>query len=479
MSMPLSPTKLFVCDGCGATLPLAGTNRGQKCRCGGCGKILIVPGIEEEPEAAVSAVPEVPETVGFFCRVCDTRIVARTGDVGKKAKCPDCWAMTVIPPPPKVRPKKPPAAMHGQQYGLWDVDEAPLPKDLAARQPKFFPVYCRVCDTLMHAQLKQVGTKLTCPDCGGKTVVLPPPKEKPRPDVLVPDGEEYQLDKTHIPPTRPVIVSQAARNRQYREESGEEQLRQEYYERPQLPGNPLLEGVFRMLVRSPLPECIFVFAFALALEVWFIANAMANVSGLAMAIVLMSYAVTAVFGLLSFGAASAFWVGVLTESSEGNDKLYNPPGPVFLDWVGNFFYVAFAFCLAVAPGCLAWRFIPQLPFGVGPLLADLGCVLLFPIFLLSQLENGSALEFFSPKLVRSLIKRPGPWLLFYVESTLLIAGCGAAVVGLQVLSGWLIIASVLLLSGTSFLYFRLLGRLAWWLAETITDDDDLPDAETP
>jgi len=37
MSMPLSPTKLFVCDGCGATLPLEGTIPGQKCRCRGCG----------------------------------------------------------------------------------------------------------------------------------------------------------------------------------------------------------------------------------------------------------------------------------------------------------------------------------------------------------------------------------------------------------------------------------------------------------
>ena len=96
-----------------------------------------------------------------------------------------------------------------------------------------------------------------------------------------------------------------------------------------MPKNPLISGVHKMLLRSPLPEATFVLAFMLALEIWFIANAMANVGGMMLALVLVSYATTAVFGLLSLLAASAFWLAVLKESSEGNDRLYNPPGPVF------------------------------------------------------------------------------------------------------------------------------------------------------
>jgi len=83
--------------------------------------------------------------------------------------------------------------MHGQQYGLWGVDEAPMPKEIAARQPKFYPVWCRVCDTLMHAQAKQVGDKLTCPDCGAKTLFKKLPVEKEVESALVAEGEEYQL----------------------------------------------------------------------------------------------------------------------------------------------------------------------------------------------------------------------------------------------------------------------------------------------
>ncbi len=478
MSMPLSPTKLLTCDGCGAVLPLGGTRPGGKCRCGRCGKILIVPLEEPEEDFSYPSRPEpepefepTPKSVGFHCRVCDTHLSARTADVGKRAKCPDCGVLTVVPPPPKVRRKKPPRAMHGQQYGLWGVDEAPSPSELAARQPKYYPVFCRVCDTLMHAQAKQAGAKLTCPDCGAKTVAPPPPVEKPKPSVLAPDGTEYQLDETQETPDRPTFVPYQVRRLAEQEQREEQQL-QEYYERPELPYMPLLQGVSRMLRRSPLPQCIFALAFALALEVWFIANAMANVQGMALMIVLVAYATTAFFGALSFMAASAAWLAVLKESSEGNDRLYEPPSMIFVDWAAECFYVLFASAMALAPGMLAWKFIPALPLELGPLLAAASWLLLFPVFLLSQLENGLSLEFFSPKLAGTLLKRPGQWLLFYAESVVLLGGCTAAIIGLQILSPVLVVVSVLLASVASFLYFRLLGRLGWWLAESLAVEEE-------
>jgi hypothetical protein len=307
-------------------------------------------------------------------------------------------------------------------------------------------------------------------------VAPPPPREIARPSVLVPEGEEYQLDETHVPPERPVYVPHKVRELTELERR-EEQLRQELQERPELPKVPLLEGVMRMLCRSPLPQCIFVLAFALALEVWFIANAMANVTGMALMIVLVAYGTTVFFGSLSLMAASAYWLAVLKESSEGNDRLHEPPGPVFVDWAGEFFYVVFAGSFAAAPGLLAWRFIPNLPWWAGPAAAAAGWLLLFPLFLLSQLTNGSSLEIFSPKLAGTLFKCPGPWFLFYAESIVLVGGCAAAIVGLQLLSPALIVVSVLVASTGSFLYFRLLGRLAWWLAESMPVEEAVDDQE--
>jgi len=464
MSMPLSPTKLLTCNGCGAVLTLGEVRPGGKCRCGKCGKILIVPA-DEPDRPPVEADPE-PTSVGFHCRVCDTYLSARTLDVGKRAKCHDCGALTVVPTPTKSRPKKPPRAMHGQQYGLWGVDEAPLSSELAAQQPKFYPVHCRVCDTLMHAHAKQVGKMLSCPDCGAKTVTPPPPVEKTKPSVLVPDGSEYQLDETQESIDLPTYVPYAVR-RIEEQEQRDEQRHRELYERSELPTIPLLQGVSRMLRRSPLPQYIFILAFALALEIWFVANAMANVQGMALMIVLVAYGTTAFFGALSFMAASAGWLAVLKESSEGNDRLYSPPSLIFVDWVGECFYVLFATSMALAPGLLAWRFVPGLVIGVGPGIATASWLVLFPVFLLSQLYNGSAMEFFSRKVASTLVKRPGQWLLFYAESVVLAAGCAGVVVGLQLLSPALVVISVLLVSTSSFLYFRLLGRLGWWLAESL------------
>jgi hypothetical protein len=198
---------------------------------------------------------------------------------------------------------------------------------------------------------------------------------------------------------------------------------------------------------------------------------MANVTGMALMIVLVSYGTTAFFGAFSLMGASACWMAVLKESSEGNDRLYNPPGLVFVDWAGECFYVVIAGSLAVAPGALAWHFIPNLPWWAGPAMTAATCLGLFPVFLLSQLDNGSSLEIISPKLVKTLGKFPGPWLLFYTESVVLVGGTAAAIAGLQYLSSFLILLSVLVASIASFLYFRLLGRLAWWLAELMPAEE--------
>ncbi|MCA9237910.1 MAG: hypothetical protein KDA44_20690, partial [Planctomycetales bacterium] len=84
--------------------------------------------------------------------------------VGRKAKCPDCGHLTVVPPPAKPREPVIPAAMFGEQYEVWGPDEAPTPQQIAAHSPPLIAVPCRLCATLMHARHEQVGEALVCPD---------------------------------------------------------------------------------------------------------------------------------------------------------------------------------------------------------------------------------------------------------------------------------------------------------------------------
>lgn len=472
MSMPLSPTRLFTCTACGAVLPVEDEHVGKKCRCGRCGMVNLV--IDEETRRRhQQAAAEQNKPVGFFCRVCDTRMAARVKHVGKKAKCPDCGALTEVPPPPKPRSKKKPGAMHGQQYGLWGVDDAPHPEELAAKQPKYYPVWCRVCDTLMHAKLSQVGQQLKCPDCGAGTTFEEPPKPKKKKSPLVPDGQEYQLDGKQILPTRP--ESQFSPPQPAADQPKEElpPVREERKDRPQLPAMPLVQGVALMLVRPPVVTW---FLGLTALSVILVGFMMAVVAANPIAAIpLFIFAFFA--ALLGLGALGSLCLAVLAESSEGNDRLYNPPGPVFLDWVGEVFYLLIPGVIAAAPAALMVRAFGQhLPFQQQALLVSGGWLCFFPFFILSCLENGSPLEPLSPRIFGSVAKRPAHWLcLIAVSGAIVAATIYAYDLILQAtLNGSSMIAllETPLLVASSLLYFRVLGRFAWWLSDSLAVLED-------
>ena len=101
-----------------------------------------------------------------------------------------------------------------------------------------------------------------------------------------------------------------------------------------------------------------------------------------------------------------------------------------------------------------------------------GGLLAFPPLLLSCLENGSPLELFSPKIFASLYRRPGHWLLFSLEAALLVAGTLFALAALSQRSPAAALLAIPLCVATSLLYFRLLGRFAWWLAESLPADKE-------
>ena len=423
----------------------------------------------EEPAENSSGPPKsdsspAPVSIAFYCRVCDSRLSAHASDTGKRARCPDCGAINLVPRPPQARPKKPPPAMHGQQYGLWGVDEAPSTAELIARQPKFYPVHCRICDTLMHAQPKQAGKLLTCPDCGAKTMAPLPPVEKAKPSALVPDGAEYQLDETFPPEPRPAPGVMAASQEEQRL-SLRDQLQEEYGEKPKLPRVPLVQGVLRMLLRSPVPTWWLTLSFFSAL--------VAGLASFATQCMDASYFFTAICCLaglcilspLWFSAIAVLCCSILTDSSEGNDKLYNAPNAVFVDWVGHAVYLALAIGVSLAVGGVL-----GVPLALGPETMTVGFYLCFPVILLSMLEIGSPVGFLSIHVLESMFKRPSCWLLFYLVTAPLVAAVYFGTTMSTISTWWTVLVGPIGLA-IAILYFRLLGRLGWWLAESLATED--------
>lgn len=468
MSMPLSPTRLFTCDGCGATLPVDEKKVGKRVRCGRCQKVLVVPRDEEDlfAEPPVGKKPE-PRYIGFFCRVCDTRMVAREEATGRKTRCPDCGAITRVPPPELPKPKQLPRAMHGQQYALWDSELAPSGKELVARQPKYFSMYCHVCDTLMYAHPGQIGKKLQCPDCGAKTPVLPPPEEKEKKSALVPDGEEYQLDDTAAPAPRPVARIPAVREWE-KHQQATDAIRQAFHQRPKMPKLPTVQGVLKMLPTSNLPAWWIGLSAGLTGLAWLGVNVVESFGGGFAAIFgVCCLAAACILGPLWFAAAGALWCSIIAESSEGHDRLYNPPTNNFTEWFGEAAYIGVPLAVSFAPGWAIGKLVE-----LELLLMPLGVWLVFPILHLASLEQSSPMAVVSGKVWGSLALRGGHWLLFYLQSMLLVAAAVGAFWGVSE-TAFVLPAGSLIVVGFSLLYFRLLGRFAWWLAESLPEEDDV------
>ncbi len=420
-------------------------------------------------------------------------------------KCPDCGRRNVIPPPTIAAAPKVPAAMSGAQYGVWDVDVAP--GELAARTPLLHPVECGLCQTLMYATDAQVGKKLKCPDCGTGTLATARAAVKVRGPVIVPDGEEYQLDEASAPIPRPAYLPVELRGMSWKRgegvgveggagdggagdggavaRSGEIGLTEvraksraaaeggnrargrataEADSPGRLPRLPLVQGVWAMLFTSEVLVRWVGLCISLTGVGWFLSwilNAMGSQVFLALPM-FAAGCVLAGFWLLT---ALPVALAVVAESSDGNDRLHDPPTFISFDFAEAFF-VAVAAAVSAIPAWLTFKATATLPEEAQAAIAAGAWLACFPIVLLSNLEQSSAFAVFSPRLGSSVFRCAGPWVLFYFESTVLAAAVGSAAWGMALSGkpGWWLVLPWLAVAAL-FIYMRLLGRLAWWIAE--------------
>ncbi len=469
-----SPTKLLRCPSCQAVLNVPTSRLGKPIRCGGCGEVVRL----GTPKSRKTG-PE--QSVGFNCLVCQTRMTMPARFAGKRVECPDCGTKNVIPEPPPERKPVVPEAMHGQQYGVWST-EGPLPSEIRDRHPQYIAVHCRLCQTLMHARPEQVGQMLDCPDCGTKTVVVAPAEEPPPRQVLVPDGDEYQLDESSAPAERPLPAA-ARRMEEESAKPGKSESKPGSSASKKRPRLPLVFGAPWMLVRSPLPVWWFGLSLWLTILMALLtvpgqmgslgaAGGRAGVAGGVMMAVL-AYAGVCILGPIWLAGMAALCGSVLEESSDGVDRLASPPGRDFIEWFSWLWVMAVSAGASTLPGwavgaAVDWAAAEggfAFPLNIQVLAPVLGAVLCFPVMLLSALENGSSMEVFSKRVWASLLRRPLHWLLFYVEVGLLGVGC-VAVVSLASDFAW---AAAPAIVAAGLVYFRLLGRLGWWLSESLAE----------
>jgi hypothetical protein len=479
MASPAEKMLTLTCPGCAGRFRVPVSLSGRRGRCARCGAVLIVAapaeGGSQHQAAETPAAADVPRYISVECHVCQTVMYGTPDQVGKRFKCPDCGALTVVPPPPKPKVKRPPAALEGEQYEVWGADEQPLPSEILAAQPVYIAVVCRKCQTLMYATEDQVGQTLTCPDCRTPHVVPPPPAPAERKPLLLDEG--YAIDPSADPGERPPVFTPEMHRRIYEEEEaavggeadtkkGRRRCRKtDARGRPILPRWPLVTGIIPFLFSRGVPMRWCSLSIVLSLiGVFGLAIGTVASSGFAAIAGVCFLVLAAIVGLLWASAVASISITIITESSEGNDQMQEWPPPNPAEWFSYLLYVLIALPVSVVPGWLGERW------SVDPAQEMLWIVgslwLCLPLVMLSQLEVSSPWAIVSGKVLRSYVQRPVSWLVFYVESALLMIGCVAVVLAAAGASVTLLLLSTPVYVAAGLIYCRLLGRLAWCIAET-------------
>ena len=440
-----SPSSSFVrCPGCGAKLSVRAASAGKKGQCHECGKVF-----------RIGAAPA-------------TKSGANEVDAGAAAR---------REPRPPERPKAAP----------WAIDNEHL-----------HPLFCEVCQTLVYATDEQVGQMLPCPDCGHRNLAKPREKKKQPKNVMVADGDEYQLDESSPPPSPYVYTPVEEREKQFRaaararlgirEPAADVEAVTEHAAPrgraispgkvpearravaraadPRRPTVPVVQGVLRMMFTAEVMLRWMGLSAVLGVILFLIASVTNAVGNAAIAYVPFFAGGCMLAGAWLMSIAPLL-IAIATQSTDGADELHDPPNWMSFD-VAEAAFVVMAAVISALPAWLAAKAAAALPleqqWGIGAAV----WLAVFPFVILSALEQGSAFALFSPRLAASLGRCFVPWFAFYVASLLLVGGAGALAWALfdnqsflaKLPIPWLIVALILV-------YMRMIGRLGWWIADAM------------
>jgi DNA-directed RNA polymerase subunit M/transcription elongation factor TFIIS len=497
MASAKSETVIIACPGCQSKLTVSRDMIGKRARCSACNLAFtvtapignpsgaIASSHPEKTPAATTAVSSIPDYIGFDCRVCSARLFAEPDKVGKPQRCEECGTITIVPPRPKPKPKNIPAAMEGEQYELWEPEDQPLPSQILAAQARLIGVQCRKCNTMMYPTVKQVGEEIRCPDCGTRHTVPPPPRPAAKRSVLTPDAHTPQLDPAAHPGERPYVAAPVGKMLHESEHEAEYQRALEKSQRtgrpmeidargrPIMPKWPLVTGIIPYLVLSLLPLAWLVIAagvyaaasiglFGITLAM---SGEMASIAGMCF------FAISLVLGMVVAAATFAILLQIIMESSDGVRRFAT--WPHFHDWIGGLLYGITALMMSTVPGYAIGN-IPPLNSdpALGALCGAISAFIFVPIIVLSQLDNSSPWGILSPKIIGSLLKCPFSWAFFYFENAILAAICAGITYAYAGNDASRATSLTPLYVAATFLWARLLGRLAWRLSEATATQEE-------
>jgi hypothetical protein len=321
-----------------------------------------------------------------------------------------------------------------------------------------FRVNCPTCDSLTYAKPNQVGKRIRCPDCHAAIVVPPPPKLKPKyqPDIQAAATFNFQDSGEENLPSRPTDPFRKSADALLKAaEAAHLEAEEEEWELPNF------QQWFSGLAKVFLDPVVGLHIFFLSLLA-FLPTAFALQFSSSM-VVMGLFAGGAIFGALVIANGFAILQSVANGENEVSEwPLFDP-----MAWLGQMVIAIASVGVAAGP---IWAVTNYLFQGglITVAMTMISLYLLYPIVLLSMLDEESILVPFSTDVTKSVMRAPDQWGAAYLASGILFFAMFlmfmvASVSGPLVGAG---IAIVVAVAGT-FAYFGILGRHAYGIGHSV------------
>jgi DNA-directed RNA polymerase subunit M/transcription elongation factor TFIIS len=443
---------VIACPECGARLKLRDADLGRQRACPKCTFAIQTPDLETARRRWQQ--DQVRREFSFICRLCGTRLYARPDQIGATIRCPDCHTDNVVASPPKPTERK----RFMDETDLYELQ--PLDDDFSrpAEDEQLFRFRCPVCESLLYGRRERVGEPITCHDCGSSLVVPKPPPPKKRAPVSAEDPG--------------IIVAAPSDRKELETNVGQimARARQRVLERereiPQPPRRPFVSGLFLFPFYGSVAPTWVVQSMVLSLILWLVTAAF-EMTGKMQIIGIFLMIIASVLSFVLIVLAAVCWMTIIQWTAMGYPTVREWPAVEIFEWLWKTFFLISAFGLSVAPGALLASVLPG---GLGRALYALPfAFLLFPFVLLSMLDADSPFVPFTRFIHGSITAVPRAWVIFYAQTFLLLVVVAvpqavAALVPDE--RSWQYVSIVVLMIATT-LYFRLLGRLAWYINEKV------------
>jgi len=415
----------------------------------------------------ISRLPKKPPTfVSVTCGTCHALLHPVLKEEMRFVKCPDCYLPVKVPSRAQVMALLPPTKPE-KNVGTYGVAE--FGSDTSEQRRKDLnttPVHCPVCDARLHPKMKQQARKVRCPDCDS---AVPVPaasevkqkrqeeklrkqrreeKRKPGHHALVTSTIDW--DDVYTPKTDLFEVLGAIKS----------------VELPNPPTWTFFSGVFNILWRSEIVFRWLRLSMLFAITFLFLMMTVTFVGSGGMGTVAAGFFGIPVFwlGLWSLSYAMIIFQTILIDTANGNDRILEWPDPEWKIYAYRCYQMLF---VTLASGTLSWfltnivrYFLPSFGFWT---IFSVFFLALTPVMIVSAEESGSHWNFFTARILKTLISCWWGWGIVY-SSLAVMWGLSLGILFTAVAksAGFHIYLLAAVLIPVCVIYSgRIMGRLLW------------------